>query len=107
MANPDAAPALRFGPPAPKSFGNAGPNILRGQGMNNWDISIYRQVKFKESHNLQLRLGTYNTFKHTQFSNLNTTAHFDAQKQQIDATFLLPTVARSPRRVQMAARFNW
>lgn len=107
VVNPDAAPALRFGPPAQKSFGNAGLNILRGPGINNWDISIYRQIKIQERHNLQLRLETYNTFNHTQFSNVNRTARFDAQQQQIDATFLLPTSARSPRRIQLAARLNW
>lgn len=108
VSNPDAAPVNRFGRPAPRSFGNTGQNVLRGPGPNNWDISLYRQIPIREGDKyIQLRFESYNTFNHTQFSTLNTTARFDAQGNQIDSTFLQPTAARAPRRIQLALRFNW
>jgi hypothetical protein len=107
VVNPDAAPVNRFGPPVRGSFGNSGWNVVRGPGMNNWDMSIYRQFKVKEKRYLQFRFETYNTFNHTQFASVNTAARFDAKGAQVDPTFLDPLAARSPRRVQLAARFTW
>jgi hypothetical protein len=107
VLHPDARPAQRFGRPAHGTFGNGGPNILRGPGVNNWDMSLYRTFRMAERKTLQFRLETYNTFNHTQFSALTTTARFDRQGVQIDPLFLEPSAARSPRRVQLAIRLNW
>ena len=107
VVNPDAPPLERFGRPPRGSFGNLGPGTLRYPGINNWDISLYRQVRLKERLSAQLRLETYNTFNHTQFSGLTTSARFDAQGRQVDPLFLQPSSARSPRRVQLAMRLNW
>ena len=68
---------------------------------------MYRQVKIHERSSAQLRLETYNTFNHAQFSGLDTSARFDAKGVQINPLFLEPTSARSPRRVQLALRLNW
>ena len=108
VVNPNADPVHRFGRPARGSFGNAGANVLRGPGVNNWDTSLYRQIPIREGGKyIQLRFESYNTFNHTQFSALNTTARFDAQGNQIDPTFLQPTAALWPRRIQLGVRFNW
>jgi hypothetical protein len=77
------------------------------RGLDNWDVSLYRQFQIHERRQLQLRLETYNTLNHTQFSDIQTSARFDLQGNQVDPLFLQPTAARSPRRVQLAARFNW
>lgn len=107
VVDPSAPAVSRFGRPARGTFGNAGVGILRGPGVNNWDISLYRHLKLWERLAAQLRLETYNTFNHTQFSTLSTTARFDAQGSQIEPLFLTPTAARPPRRVQLALRLNW
>ena len=70
--------------------------------MNNWDISLYRRIPLGERRYAQLRLETYNTFNHTQFSSLVTTARFDAQGNQLE-----PSGSRSPRRAPLALRVNW
>ncbi len=106
-AGPNAPAVSRFGAPLVGTFGNLGVNTLRGPGVNNWDISLYRQMKFTERWNGQLRFESYNTFNHTQFSGLDTTARFDGQGNQINKLFLEPTSARSPRRVQLALRVNF
>lgn len=107
VGDPLAPPKERFERPARGTFGNVGAGVLRLPGINNWDISIYKQLRFSERLRAQLRLESYNTFNHTQFSSLTTTARFNLQGQQVDPLFLEPSAARSPRRVQLALRLNW
>ena len=122
VVNPSAPLASRFGPPpepagqatianAPWSvdstapqLGNLGANTMRGPGVNNWDLSVYRQIPITERIKSQLRFETYNTFNHTQFSSVNTTLQFNTLGQQVNPQFLLPTANRPPRRVQIALR---
>jgi hypothetical protein len=107
ILDPTAPPLDRFRRPVRGSFGNTGVGVLRLPGLNNWDMSIYRELKFPERTRIQLRLESYNTFNHPQFSSLTTTARFNSQGQQVDPLFLQPSAARSPRRVQLAMRLNW
>lgn len=57
----------QFTVPLNGTLGNTGRNAFRGPGINNWDISIFKNFNFTESKRLQLRLETFNTFNHTQF----------------------------------------
>jgi hypothetical protein len=107
VGDPKAPPLERFARPARGTFGNAGASVLRGPGTNNWDLSLYRTIRLKERKTMQVRFETYNTFNHTQFSSLSTSARFDTAGAQVDPLFLEPTAARSPRRVQLALRLNW
>lgn len=56
-----------FAQPAPGTFGNSGRNILRGAGLNNWDISLFKNTSLSERFNLQFRAEFFNAFNHTQF----------------------------------------
>jgi hypothetical protein len=56
-----------FSQPLAGTFGNAGRNILRGPGINNWDIAFAKTFSFTERVGLQLRVETFNSFNHTQF----------------------------------------
>jgi hypothetical protein len=95
-----------FARPAVRDFGNAGVGILRGPGMNNWDLSISKRVPVGgEQRYFQFRAEFYNAFNHTQFSSMATTARFNAQGQQIDPNFGAYTAARDPRRIQLSLRF--
>jgi Carboxypeptidase regulatory-like domain len=49
------------------TFGNMGRNVLRGPGINNWDISILKNFKFTESKSLQFQSNFFNAFNHAQF----------------------------------------
>jgi len=122
VIDPNAPIRQRFGPPpepagqasptnAPWSvastdpqFGNLGKNTYTGPGTNDWDVSIYRRMRFTERVAGQLRLETYNTFNQTQFSGVNSTAQFNTKAQQVNTAFLLPNGARPPRYVQIAFR---
>ncbi len=106
VLDPSAPPALRFGRPPRGDFGNTGPNSLRRPGINVWDTSLSRNLKLRERLSGQLRVETYNTCNHTQFTGLNQTARF-LRQDQIDPTFLEPTSAANPRRIQFALRLNF
>ncbi len=122
VINPTAPMASRFGPPPEPAgqttaanaawlstsplpqFGNLGQNTLTLPGTNNWDVSVYRNIIIKERFTTMLRLETYNTFNHSQFSNVNSTAQFNTKGQQVNTAFLLPSSARPARIVQVALR---
>jgi hypothetical protein len=56
-----------FAQPAAGTFGNSGKNILRGAGLNNWDLSLFKNNHLTERFNLQFRAELFNAFNHTQF----------------------------------------
>jgi Carboxypeptidase regulatory-like domain len=49
------------------SFGDMGRNVLRGPGINNWDISLMKNFAFTESKYLQFQTNFFNAFNHAQF----------------------------------------
>jgi len=49
------------------TYGDIGRNVLRGPGINNWDISIMKNFQFTESKYLQFQSNFFNAFNHTQF----------------------------------------
>lgn len=116
---PDAPLPQRFAPPpepagqsnvpwsvsstAPQ-LGDLGRNTLYGPGVNDWDLSVYKQIRITERVMSQLRVESYNTFNHTQFGGLNTTLQFDSAGKMINTAFDTPNSARPPRRVQLALR---
>ena len=88
-----------FSQPQAGVFGNSGRNILRAPGLNNWDLSLFKNFPFTERMNLQLRLESFNTFNHAQW---NTPDHnvSDAQYGQI-------TSARPGRINQLGGKLTW
>jgi hypothetical protein len=91
--------------PATGTLGNGGKWLLRGPGINNWDLSVVKNFPVRERFKLQFRAEFYNAFNHTQFAGLNTTAPFDANGNRIlTGTFGQVTSARTPRQIQFALR---
>ena len=85
-------------------------------GINNWDLSIFKNIRFDESKYLQLRFEMFNAFNHTQFSDFNRTVQFDSNGRISNLPTALGgtggrfgfgavTSARDPRRIQLAAKF--
>jgi len=96
-----AAPADKFG------RGNAPKDVFRGLGTNNFDMELNKVFTFGHdgSKSIQFRFETYNTFNHTQFSAIDTTARFDAAGNQTNARFGQYTAAINPRKVQLGLKF--
>src|SRR5262249_58258408 len=66
--NPAAFQPPNIGIPVVASRSN-----LRGGGMQNWDMSIYKNIPLgsNEQRSLQLRLEAFNVFNHPNFQNIN------------------------------------
>ncbi|MBI3279048.1 MAG: hypothetical protein HYZ57_04300, partial [Acidobacteria bacterium] len=95
-----------FRMPAVGAVGNAAKSVIRGPGINNFDMALFKTFPIRESVRLQFRWELYNAFNHTQFANLDTNARFDVTTgQQVNGRFGEFTAARNPRQMQFALRF--
>ena len=97
---------------------DSGARIVRRPGINNWDISIFKDIPYSsnnESRYIQLRLEMFNAFNHTQFSDFNRTVQFDRNGNITNLPssvgggggrfgFGAITAARDPRILQIAAK---
>ena len=84
---------------ASTSYGSAGRGIVRGPGINNLDLSIYRTFRFTESMNLQLRAEAFNVLNLVNYGNPGTTLG--------TPLFGVITSARDPRIIQLGVKFNF
>ena len=51
------------------TFGTMSRNVLRGPGINNFDLSLIKNTKVSETTSLQFRAEFFNAFNHVQFLN--------------------------------------
>jgi Carboxypeptidase regulatory-like domain len=92
-----------FGAVPNGEFGDAARNDVYGEGINNWDISLFKNFRglpfpaSKEGATLQVRLETFNTFNKTQFNAFSTTFG--------NSNFGAATGTRLPREIQLGAKF--
>lgn len=88
--------------------GNAPKDAYRNPGVNNWDISLFKNFYVRsESRYLQLRWEMYNALNHTQFSGVDAEATFDELGKQLNTRFGRVTSTRQPRRMQLGLRFTF
>jgi hypothetical protein len=71
-----------FAPAQKGSVGlDSGYDRLRGPGLQNWDISLFKSIPIKERAHIELRLEAYNAFNHAEFGSFNSTITFNAAGQ--------------------------
>lgn len=106
--------------PAFFGYGSAGRNIVRGPGVNNWDVSIIKNFRFTESTNLQFRTEFFNAFNHPQYNNPSAasltatfapdpaaTSAFPTRFVQTNTSFGKITTTRDPRIIQFGLKLNF
>ena len=49
------------------SCGDVGRNTVRGPGINNFDLALFKNFELGQAMRLQFRLESFNAFNHTQF----------------------------------------
>jgi hypothetical protein len=90
------------------AWGNAAKDVFRGPGINNWDISVFKNFRLgPERLRWQFRGETYNSLNHTQFRTLDTNPQFGRDGLPQNSRCGEFTAARNPRRVQLALRLNF
>jgi outer membrane receptor protein involved in Fe transport len=91
-----------FVAPAVFKFGNESrtDNALRGPGVANWDISLFKQIHIHENALVDFRVEAFNVFNRVQFSNPDLTRG--------SSTFgVISTQANNPRALQLSGRFSF
>jgi hypothetical protein len=96
-----------FRRPAQGTIGNEPREVYRGPGINNWDMSLFKNIPIREKVTFQLRWETYNTFNHTQFDGVTNAARFDVNGNQVAPLFGQVSSSRDPRIMQLAARVSF
>jgi hypothetical protein len=97
--NPYFNPSL-FSLPALGSVGNSGRRFFSGPGVNNYDLTLQKNLKVTESKSFEFRLEAFNAFNHSQFYGPNA----------VDGNISSPTFgqvvsAAPPRLLQIGSKF--
>lgn len=85
--------------PAIYTFGNAGANIVLGDGRNNWDAALQKSWTIRDAHALQLRMEMFNMPNHVNMGNPST--NFSA------TAFGLVNSATTARQIQFGLRYSF
>ena len=93
-----------FARPADGTLGSTPKGFLRGPGINQWDISLFKNTRVGDRVTVQFRLETFNTFNHEQFNGIATGVNVPNAGQPVtEATRGLlgqVTSFRDPRQIQ-------
>jgi outer membrane receptor protein involved in Fe transport len=94
-------PAAYTAPPA-FTYGNIARSLgyLRGPGIANWDLSVFRNIHLYDRLGLQLRAEAFNAFNRTQFGIPDTTIGDPAAGT-------ITSQANDPRTIQIAAKLTF
>jgi len=88
-----------FAAPGPLQWGTSGRNIIRTPGRNNWNMALFKVFQFTERMAFEFRLESFNTFNHTQYSNLET--------NRTSGNFGELTGTYDPRILQLGGKFTF
>ncbi|MGH9354214.1 MAG: hypothetical protein ACRD2G_18960, partial [Terriglobia bacterium] len=91
-------------PPTATNPGDAVPGALRGPGVNDWDLTLFKNIPLSERLSLQFRMETFNTWNHPQFNTVDTSADFNRAGQQVNAGLGEITGDYLPRQIQFALK---
>jgi len=97
-------------PPTPQysvnGIGNAAKTLFTLPGINNFDISLFKNFRLgaSEMRKLQFRWETYNTFNHTQYTSVDTGSRWDAAGNQVNSNLGRYTNAALARRMVLALK---
>ncbi len=83
---------------APGTFGNAGRNIVRGDGFRSVDMSLFKNIRISERIGLQMRFESVNSFNHT---------NFQAPVTNLAANAGLYIAAAQPRILQLGCKLSF
>ena len=88
-----------FGPAPNDRFGNVGPGMVEGPGLQSYDLSIAKNFRIKERFNLKFQTDFFNAFNVANFTGLNTNAS--------DKAFGTLSSAYPPRNLQMQLKLSF
>lgn len=81
-------------------YGNTGRNLLTTPGVKQWDFSLTKTTRIKESHSLEFRFEAFNFANHPNFN-------FPSTDPRQPATFGRITSARTMREMQFGFKYQF
>ncbi len=87
----------------PGQLGNAKRRVFYGPGINNFDLTLQKNVRLRDARSLVFRAEAFNAFNHTQFFG---SASVDGQVDDVK-NYGKIVGAAAPRLVQLVAKFNF
>ena len=116
VANPNATPCMPgtiFNTCAfvdnsiPFTFGNAGRNTVRGPGLQNWDVSVFKIFPLGEQKRIEFRSEFFNIWNHVNplFEPLGLISEEPQPLEFGTPQFGYPQGARDPRFIQFALKY--
>ncbi len=96
--------------PATTNFGSSPRGIIYGPGVNNWDITLDKNWRWRENYRIRFSADFVNAFNHVQLANPSTTATFSKQtdgtyKQTNDSFGKITGLGREARIIQFGLKF--
>jgi hypothetical protein len=88
-------------------YGNAARNAFQLPGINNWNISFFKNFPISGRRHAQFRWEIYNVPNSVQWSTIDNVARFNPAGQQVNPTFGQATAARNARIMQGSVRFSF
>jgi len=88
-----------FVPNRPGYFGNSGRGIVTADGVDNWDLALFKDFRFSERGKLQLRIETFNSFNQVNFGFPNL--------EVASAAFGLINSAGTSRQMQLGLKYQY
>ena len=86
------------------SYGNSAYDMLRGPRFQDWDMSLQKNIAFKERYRVQLRADSFNVFNHPNFNTPNANI---TNGNVGTITSISSTPAYEQRTVEFAAKFSF
>ncbi|MGA8405641.1 MAG: TonB-dependent receptor [Candidatus Acidiferrales bacterium] len=115
VGNPNAAPCVPgtlfntcafVANTVPGTFGDAGRNIIRGPGLQNWDLSFIKQFPIRDQMHFEFRAELFNIWNHPNLTFADpTTTNENFSTERGTSQFGFPTASLAPRLVQFALKF--
>ena len=115
VGNPNAAPCVPgtlfntcafVANTVPGTFGDAGRNIIRGPGLQNWDLSFIKQFPIRDQMHFEFRAELFNIWNHPNLTFADpTTTNENFSTERGASQFGFPTASLAPRLVQFALKF--
>ena len=80
------------------------PVWVRGPGVEDFDISLFKNFPLGEKRSVQFRVETFNTFNHPQFNMVDTNPQFDQSGNQVNGRLGQIISDYLPRQIQLALK---
>jgi hypothetical protein len=88
--------------------GNAGKDVFRGPGTNNWDVALFKNIPIKERVTIQIRTEFYNLLNHPSFNSVDNEAIYKkGNPTQTNGTFGELNADNGARQVQLSGRISF